>query len=185
MDLRVAHALVTRGDDNTERDARREGGCTRLVTLTFFFQGCFAFGTVPTTPACISLLNVDTPPLNHTMTLEQVSPGSDRLAVIGTEPSCILLYDLATMVLKGRLGKPGHRGGRFVSGVGGGGGGMLQPWRHRSGSFDGAGAAVVADSGAAAAAAGGGFLHAAFSGDGADLLACTATKFFRFPLGGG
>eukprot|EP00903_Cladosiphon_okamuranus_P011112 g10488.t1 len=112
-----------------------------------------------------------------------VSPGSDRLAVIGTEPSCILLYDLATMVLKGRLGKPGHRGGRFLSGVGGGGGGTFQPWRHRSGSFDGAGGAVVADSGAAAA--GGGFLQAAFSGDGADLLACTATKFFRFPLGGG
>lgn len=108
--------------------------------------------------------------------------------MIGTEPSCILLYDLATMVLKGRLGKPGHRGGRLVSGVGGSGGGVLQqPWRHRSGSFDGAGGvAVVADSGAgAAAAAGGGFLHAAFSGGGADLLACTATKFFRFPLGGG
>lgn len=120
------------------------------------------------------------------ITRTQVSPGSDRLAVIGTEPSCILLYDLATMVLKGRLGKPGHRGGRFVSGVGGGGGGMLQPWRHRAESLDGAGAAVVADSGSGGAtAAGGGFLHAAFSGDGADLLACTATKFFRFPLGGG
>lgn len=122
------------------------------------------------------------------MTRTQVSPGSDRLAVIGTEPSCILLYDLTTMVLKGRLGKPGHRGGRFVSGVGGGGGGMLQPRRRRAGSFDGAGAASVTDSrngGAAAPAPGGGFLHAAFSGDGADLLACTATKFFRFPLGGG
>lgn len=123
--------------------------------------------------------------------LLQVSPGSDRLAVIGTEPSCILLYDLATMILKGRLGKPGgHRAGRSIpgaGGAGGGGGGMVQPWRHRAGSIDGAaagagaGAAVSADSSAAS----GGFLHAAFSGDGADLLACTATKFFRFPLGGG
>lgn len=117
----------------------------------------------------------------------QVSPGSDRLAVIGTEPSCIMLYDLATMVLKGRLGKPGHRGGRLVAGAWGGG-----PWRHRSASFDGAGSAAVAESAAgngaaaaAAAAASGGFLFAEFSGDGADLLACTATKFFRFPLGGG
>ncbi|CAM9725981.1 unnamed protein product [Scytosiphon promiscuus] len=117
-----------------------------------------------------------------------VSPGSDRLAVIGTEPSCILLYDLATMILKGRLGKPGgSRPGRSMPGGGGvtvGGGGMLQPWKHRTSSFDGTtggGSVAVASESAAS----GGFLHAAFSGDGADLLACTATKFFRFPLGGG
>lgn len=67
----------------------------------------------------------------------------------------------------------------------GGGGGMPQPWRHRAGSFDGMGAGVVAEPAAGGGGAwlSGGFLHAAFSGDGADVLACTATKFFRFPLG--
>lgn len=72
-----------------------------------------------------------------------------------------------------------------MSGVGGGGGTLHQPWRRRGGSLDGLGAGVVAESaGGGVAGASGEFLHAAFSGDGADVLACTATKFFRFPLGG-
>ena len=106
----------------------------------------------------------------------KVSPGSDRLAVIGTEPSCILLYDLASMVLKGRLGKSGRKGcsslGVYSNGGGGGGTAALpRPYRPRSSG--------------AITAGGDAFLHAGFSGDGAELLAFTATKLFRFPLGGG
>lgn len=83
------------------------------------------------------------------------------------------------MVLKGRLGRPSKRGG----GLAGGGGGMIPLARLRSGSYDAA--TSGAGGGGVDSTTGGVFLHAAFSGDGADLLACTATKFFRFPLGGG
>lgn len=48
----------------------------------------------------------------------KVSPGSDRLAVVGAEPYCVLLYDLASMVLKGRLGRTDKRT-------------ALQLWRQR------------------------------------------------------
>lgn len=98
------------------------------------------------------------------------------------------------MILKRRLGKPGRKGIRVRSlfGVASGGSstgmGGAASRSYRSKSYDSIAAGAGIGAGGAdvsGAAMNGSFLHAEFSGDGSEILACTATKLFRFPLGGG
>lgn len=98
------------------------------------------------------------------------------------------------MVLKRRLGKPGKKGigVRSLFGVASGscgtGMGGTAPRSYRSKSYDSVAAGAGIGAGGAdfsGAAMSGSFLHAEFSGDGSEILACTATKLFRFPLGSG
>lgn len=98
------------------------------------------------------------------------------------------------MVLKRRLGKPGRKGigVRSFFGVASGGSGTgmggVAPRSYRSKSYDSIAAGAGIGAGGADVSGGamsGGFLHAEFSEDGSEILACTATKLFRFSLGGG
>ncbi|CAM9738065.1 unnamed protein product, partial [Choristocarpus tenellus] len=128
----------------------------------------------------VRMLACDPPAPGSEMSLT-VSPGSDRVAVLGPEPTCILLYDLASLVLRKRLGRPERRGpgeGSYGGGMGIGAGldrvGSGGGWQPQVGAWEGQATAAWGGVGA--------FLHASFSGDGSDLMACTRSKLFRFPL---
>ncbi|CAN0488711.1 unnamed protein product, partial [Discosporangium mesarthrocarpum] len=73
----------------------------------------------------VRMIACDPPPRGMDMLLS-VSPLSDQVAVLGSEPSCILLYDVASLVMRRRLGRSSDR--RVGSSVAAGGGVFHPHW---------------------------------------------------------